>query len=116
MVRVIRFVPRTKAEARATLDQLIAGPGQYAGALTQPIPSTTFVNRLAIAGGVAEVDLSAAFLSSPSREAAVRSITLALTTFPSISKVRITIDGADLGAHWGAVFSGPLARPGLNAE
>ncbi|HEY1012413.1 MAG TPA: GerMN domain-containing protein, partial [Herpetosiphonaceae bacterium] len=84
MVRVIRFVPRTKAEARATLEQLIAGPGQFAGALAQPIPPSTAINRLAISGGVAEVDLSAAFLASPDRAAAARSITLALTTFPSV--------------------------------
>jgi spore germination protein GerM len=113
---VIRLVPRTVAEARATVEQLIAGPGRYAGALGHPIPAGTTINALRISSGTAELDLSAAFLASPDRDGAVRSLRLALTTFPAVSSVRIAVDGTPLGSLWGAEYGGALGRPPLNVE
>jgi hypothetical protein len=40
MVRVMRLVPRTKAEATGTIEQLIVGPGPYGDVLAgqSPVP------------------------------------------------------------------------------
>ncbi|WP_124033442.1 GerMN domain-containing protein [Herpetosiphon llansteffanensis] len=115
-VRVMRLVPSTKTEARATIDELIRGAGRYSNVVSSAIPSTSQVRRLVIVDGVAQLDLSAEFSQTSNPRAAVDALVLALTSFSSVQQVFITIEGQSLSAIWGESFSNPFTRPELNPE
>jgi germination protein M len=120
-VRVTRLVPRTQSVARATVNELLDGPGsQYAGLLAQPIPQDTalidiYFDREA-APGTLVVNLSAAFAQAPEREAALETLVLSLTNLSTVERVDVRVDGQPLGDIWGADFAGPFERPPLNPE
>ncbi len=115
-VRVMRLVPSTKTEARATVDELIRGAGRYSNVVSSAIPSTSQVRRLVIVDGVAQLDLSAEFTQTSNPRAAVDALVLALTSFSSVQQVLITIEGQPLSATWGEALSNPFTRPQLNPE
>lgn len=115
-VRVMRLVPSTKTEARATVDELIRGAGRYSHVVSSAIPSTSQVRRLVIVDGVAQLDLSAEFSQTSNPRAAVDALVLALTSFGSVQQVQITVEGQALSSIWGVTFSNPFIRPQLNPE
>ncbi|NJK33120.1 MAG: GerMN domain-containing protein, partial [Deltaproteobacteria bacterium] len=45
-VRITRLVPRTQGVARATVEQLLQGPGTYADVLAQPIGAGSALNTI----------------------------------------------------------------------
>jgi len=115
-VRVMRLVPSTKTEARATVNELIRGAGRYSHVVSSAIPSASQVRRLVIVDGVAQLDLSAEFSQTSNPQAAVDALVLALTSFSSVQQVQITVEGQSLSSIWGATFSNPFVRPQLNPE
>jgi germination protein M len=122
-VRVMRLVPRTQSVARATVNELLNGPGsQYAGLLSQPIPQDTALINVYFdteaAPGTLVVNLSAAFAQAPNREAALETLVLSLTSnsLPTVERVDVRVDGQPLSDVWGADFTGPFERPPLNPE
>jgi hypothetical protein len=69
-----------------------------------------------INAGVAELDLGSGFLQASNQRQAVDSILLALTTFPSIQQVRVSVDGTPLAAFWGRLrrrISPAALKPGV---
>lgn len=120
-VRVTRLVPRTQSVARATVNELLDGPGsQYAGLLAQPIPQGTALIDVYFdteaASGTLVVNLSAAFAQAPEREAALETLVLSLTNLSTVERVDVRVDGQPLGDVWDADFAGPFERPPLNPE
>lgn len=83
-------------EAQALLQELLKGP--LGEGLTNAIPLGTTLEKLAIRGNQAVVDLSGSYstLSGVALTLADYAITLTLTQIPEIVSVRITVDGAGL--------------------
>ena len=115
-VRMMRLVPSTPALAQATVEQLLIGPAPYTDVLAQPFPVDTRVQRVAISNGLAEIDFNAAFLDTTQRTQAIEALTLALTSFASVDRVSVSVDGRNLAEYWGAAYRGPFKRPALNTE
>jgi germination protein M len=120
-VRVTRLVPRTQSVARATVNELLNGPGSsYAGLLAQPIPQGTALIDIYFdaeaAPGTLVVNLSAAFAQAPDREAALETLVLSLTNLSTVQRVDVRIEGQPLADVWGADFAGPFDPPPLNPE
>jgi hypothetical protein len=78
---VRRTVPATRAVAAAALGQLFAGPTdrERAIGLTSEVPATTVLERLAIAGGIATVDLRPC--------PPLAQVVFTLTRFPTVESV-----------------------------
>ncbi|MFA6354173.1 MAG: GerMN domain-containing protein [Candidatus Paceibacterota bacterium] len=98
---VSRSIPQTLAVARASLEQLLQGPTMFesqAGFRTF-LGAGININSLTITNGVAYVDFSA--LSDPSGSGAcgvakiVSQITNTLKQFPTITSVKMTVNGED---------------------
>jgi germination protein M len=121
--RVTRLVPRTQGVARATVTELLRGPGsQYAGRLSQPIPQGTELINIYFdneaAPGTLVINLSAPFAQASDRQAALETLVLSLTSnsLPTVERVDVRVDGQPLADVWGADFAGPFERPPLNPE
>ena len=108
-------VAKTEAIARAALEELLRGKPQDEDHST-PFPKTAKVNAVVIKDAVATVDWSAEVLTgsggSRVEELAIQSIVYTLTEFPSITKVRFTVEGKAEGTasngraiedFWGSV-------------
>jgi len=80
--------PPTQAVARAALEQLLAGPG---AGLHSAIPAGVELEDVSIEDGIATARFSAK-LGTPTREAQGQ-IVSTLTQFPSVSAVRVEVDG-----------------------
>jgi germination protein M len=102
----VREVPETVAVARAALEELLAGPTAQRprSGLATEIPEGTRLNDVAVADGVATVDLSPEFESgggSLSMQLRVAQVVYTLTRFPSVESVAFMIDGQPVEAIGG---------------
>lgn len=102
LVPVARELPMTEDLPRRTLELLIAGPlASEDHTLDPPLPPSTRVRAFRVESATAVVDLSGEVLTDatlvgtgPRLEAlALASIANALTEFPAIEQVRLTIEG-----------------------
>lgn len=93
-----RTIPKEEGIARATLEQLIAGP--KTAALTPTLAPDTVVNGINIANGVCTVDLGRGSLShaedTDDRRLALYSIVDTMCQFAAVDKVRVLEDGEAL--------------------
>ena len=113
-----REVPETDEVARAALEQLLLGPDdeETAGGLGTSIPEGSRLLDVAIADGVATVDLSGAFDGggggSASMFTRLAQVVFTLTQFPTVDGVRLRIDGQDVETFSaeGIVLDGPQDR------
>ncbi len=119
LVPVQRIVPQTVAVAHAAVQQLLAGPtaAESAGAsrLVSAIPSGSRLLDIALANGIATVDLSGQFESgggSASMFARLAQVVYTVTAFPSITGVRFRLDGQPVTtfSSEGIVLTGPSVR------
>lgn len=106
-------VSRAGRAPRDALRSLIAGPTsiETAKAYRSSVPRATRVRRLSVYGGLATVDLDAAFVAGQSDEslvAAVSQLVKTLTSFRQVSRVRLLIAGRTIRR---AVSGIPLDRP-----
>ena len=92
-----RRVPGTRAVARAAVDQLLAGPtpGEARDGFASAIPVGTRLRGIGVSGGVATVDLTGEFSGGSSTATTMRvaQIVYTLTQFPSVTSVRVRVDG-----------------------
>lgn len=107
-----------ETKLRAAYGALLAGPsaGERALGVASEIPSGTTLRGLAVAGGVAVVDLSADVArggGSSSMQGRVWQLVFTGTQFSGVSRVRILIAGQPrqaLGGE-GVIIEDPIARP-----
>jgi germination protein M len=96
----------TPRVATAAVEALLAGPtrAERASGLSSAIPAGTRLLGIAIAGGVATVDLTSEYQSgggSLSMQMRLGQVVYTLTQFPTVRAVRFRLDGAPVN-----VFSG----------
>jgi germination protein M len=107
-----RAIPKQEGIARATINELIAGPVD--ANLSPTLPAATILEDINIADGVCTVDFSTDFLTdlSSDQEAqmlALYSIVNTLTQFDSVDYVRILVNGQALDSLAGVDVSTVLA-------
>jgi hypothetical protein len=112
---VARQIPATEAVGRAAVEQLLAGPRAADGALATAVPDATRLLGLTVRDGVATVDVSGEFASgggSLSMQARLAQLVYTLTQFPTVSRVRLELDGERITTLGGEGISvdHPLAR------
>ncbi len=119
LVPVLREIPATPAVARAALTALIEGPIGSERTAFQPIstaiPAGTRLLDVAIADGVATVDLSREFESgggSSSTFGRLGQVVYTLTQFPTVTSVQFRIEGRPVTVFGseGIVIDGPMTR------
>jgi germination protein M len=123
-VRITRLIPRTNQEARQTMEELLAGPGQYHDSLTSPIPIGTELRDIAKGEtGEIVVDLTRHFVNASNRRRAIEVIVLSLTELRNpatgqrlFNRVEIRVEGHPLAEFWGEEYLNPHERPLLNPE
>lgn len=117
VVPVARQVAATEAVLRAALTELLAGPSpleQSAGIGTALPPGVELVD-VAIAGGVATVDLSSEFVEGSGtfgETARLAQLVYTATRFDTVESLELRIEGEPVetfGSH-GLVIDGPLTR------
>jgi spore germination protein GerM len=112
-----RTVPKDDTPAKSAMEELLKGPNASDGAagLQSVIPAGTELHGVTISGGVATVDLSAAFGSgggSLSMQGRVAQVVYTLTQFPTVTGVTFELDGVPamtLGGE-GLVLDHPQTR------
>jgi hypothetical protein len=119
LVPVHREVPHTLAVATAALNALFAGPtaGEASSvpAISSNVPAGTTLLGVSVAGGIADVDLSAEFESgggSASVLGRLAQLTYTVTQFPTVDAVRLYIEG-ELATEFsseGVIIDAPLTR------
>ena len=116
LVPVLREGPATRAVATAAMAALLDGPTESeGGAMSSAVPGGTRLLGLAVADGVATVDLSSEFESGGgSASAFIRlgQVVFTLTQFPTIKSVVFRIEGRTVTVFGseGIVLDGPQAR------
>ncbi len=123
-VRVTRLVPRTTSPARATVEELLAGPGSYDNLLNSPVPAGTTLNSIMWDDQqqkILAVDLSQEFAGALDRQDALDALLLSLTELRTggeraVNAVEVSVEGEPLVDVWGPQYGGPFERPPLNAE
>jgi germination protein M len=121
-VRITRLVPRTNEIARATVEELLAGPGSSSSQLSSPIPAGTELRGIRKEGSNAIVDLTESFATASDRRAALNMLLLSLTELRDtqgariFERVEVLVESERLEEYWGSGFAGPFARPLLNPE
>jgi hypothetical protein len=118
-----RSVDATPAVARAAVEELLAGPTteEAADGLATAIPEGTTLEDLAVADGVATVDLSGSFDDgggSASLLGRVAQVVATLTQFPTIERVAFRIDGkpvTTIGGE-GVVVDPPIGRKAIEEQ
>jgi spore germination protein GerM len=123
-VRVTRLVDRTNDVARATLTELLAGPGSYGDRLYSPIPAGTALSGAGLRadGDLLVVDLSAPFRDAYNRQAAVDALVYAITELRDsagarrFGRLEILVEGRKLSDYWGRNFDRQFTRRPLNPE
>lgn len=113
-------VPETQAIARAALEELLHGTAQDEDHI-MPFPKTAKINNVVIKDTVATVDWSAEVLEASAggdvEALAIQSVVYTLTEFPTISKVRFTVEGKDSGtASNGRQIEDFWGHVGLSAQ
>lgn len=113
-----RSIPKTKAVAKAAVEELIKGP-------TQPghisvIPRNTKVLSVKIKNGLATVDFSKEVLNanvgSDGEELGIAQVVDTLTEFPTISKVKFLVEGRDKGKIDGREIQDWWGHVGLSGQ
>ena len=93
---VSRRMPANEDLPRAVLQALLAGPRTGSG-LTSPLPRGVEIRSFKLAGGVAQVDLSAAFLAEHGdTQAAETAIVETMTALPGVTSVALSVEGKSL--------------------
>ena len=112
-----RTEPATQRVGAAAVEALLGGPDSFEGGygLSTAIPEGTQLLGLAIADGIARVDLTSEFESgggSASMQARLAQVVYTLTQFPTVKGVRFSLDGEpiDVLGGEGVVIDHPLAR------
>lgn len=112
-----REIPAQEGLARATVNELIAGP-QTAG-LSPTLPASALVEGMTVRDGLCTVDFSSELTErlpadAASQKLAVYSIVNTLSQFDTVEQVRILVDGEPLsGSVDGIDLSAALAPAGL---
>lgn len=121
--RITRLVPRTNSVAKETVEQLLAGPGQYGDVLTSPIPAGTELLEISKDGSTAVVNLSETFTNASNRDAALNALVLSVTELRDIASgerifqdVVVQVAGHSLAEFWGESYGRSFPRPALNPE
>jgi len=104
VVEALRTHAPTRQVATAAVNALLAGPNraERAAGLGSQIPPGTLLNGIAIANGVARVDLSSDYqagASSRSLQLRLAQVVYTLTQFPTVSSVRFSVDGQPVLGH-----------------
>jgi germination protein M len=120
---VRRTIAATPAVARAALTTLLDGPTEEESAdgLASAIPPGTHLRDIAVADGVATVDLDRAFgegSGSASMLGRVAQVVATLTRFPTIQRVAFRIDGTPVRAIGGegVVVDPPIGRLAIEEQ
>jgi spore germination protein GerM len=93
---VSRRMPANDALPHAVLQTLLAGPRVGTG-LKNPIPQGVEIRSIQLAGGVAHIDLSTAFLDNDSQaSAAEASVVRTMTSLPGVNSVVLSVEGTTL--------------------
>ncbi|MCZ7589639.1 MAG: GerMN domain-containing protein [Gaiella sp.] len=118
-----RTIAATPAVARAAVTALLDGPtdAEAADGLTSAIPARTTLRDIALAGGIATVDLDGSFDDgggSSSMLGRVAQIVATLTRFPTIERVAFRIDGEPVEAVGGegVVVDPPIGRRAIEGQ
>ena len=94
---VSRQLPASEGLPRAVLQALLAGPRAGTG-LKNPIPEGVQIRSVQLAGGLARIDLSRAFLGNDSRtKAAETAVARTMMSLPGVSSVVLSVEGKPLG-------------------
>lgn len=111
-VPVTRMIKRTDDKAKATVEQLIAGPKN--GGLFSVLSSTVDVPKVDAANGLITVNFTDSLLG-PDHKApgeALQSVVLSLTELASDAKVQIMVGGdVKVSASDNQSYSKPVSRP-----
>ena len=120
---VRRRVPATTAVARAAMRALLAGPteAERDAGLVSAIPEGTSLRDIALADGVATVDLDGRFDEgggSASMLGRVAQVVATLTRFSTVRRVGFRLDGEPVDAIGGegVVVSPPVGRLGIEQQ
>ena len=116
---VRRTVPATPAIARAALTALLEGPtdDEREDGLSSAIPEGTSLVDIALADGVATVDLDGSFASDEeSMRSRVAQVVATLTRFPTVDRVAFRIDGESVSSLGDVDVGRPLGRLAIEKE
>lgn len=107
-----RTIPQQEGIARATINELIAGPMD--DSLLPTLPAATILDDINIAGGVCTVDFSSELLDdlpddNEAQMLALYSIVNTLSQFDSVDYVRILVNGQALDSLAGVDVSTVIA-------
>lgn len=120
---VRRTIAATPAVARAAMTALLEGPTKEEAkdGLASAIPAGTHLRDIALADGVATVDLDGSFDDGGGSESMlgrVAQVVATLTRFPSVERVAFRIDGAPVEAIGGegVVVDPPIGRAAIEGQ
>jgi hypothetical protein len=104
LVEALRTHSATRQVATAAVEALLSGPdgAERANGIRSEIPLGTRLNGIAIANGIARVDLSSDYQegdSSSSLRLRLAQVVYTLTQFSTVSKVRFLVDGEPVLDH-----------------
>jgi Sporulation and spore germination len=104
LVETLRAHTQTQAVATAAIHALLAGPtnSERAAGMHSEIKQGTRLLGIVIAKGVARVDLSSDYeagASSRSLQLRLAQVVYTLTQFPTVSAVRVSVDGTPVSDH-----------------
>lgn len=103
LVETLRTHSETRQVATAAVNALLAGPdrNERASGIGTEIPLGTRLNGIAISNGVARIDLSSDYQGGSVRSLQLRlaQVVYTLTQFPTVSAVRISVDGEPVLDH-----------------
>jgi Sporulation and spore germination/Kelch motif len=104
LVEALRTHSATRQVATAAVEALLAGPdrAERAAGIHSEIPSGTRLNSIAISNGVARIDLSSDYQAGASSRALqlrLAQVVYTLTQFPTVSSVRLSVDGEPVLGH-----------------
>lgn len=125
LVPVLRTVPGTVAVATAAMNQLVLGPTEKernaSPPITSAIPAGTRFLDIAIAGGIATVNLSHDFEEgggSFSVRARLGQVVYTLTQFSTVRSVAFKLDGVpvEIFSPEGIILDHPLTRADFHEE
>jgi Sporulation and spore germination/Immunoglobulin-like domain of bacterial spore germination len=110
-----RTVPRTPGAAAAAINRLFAGPNsaETSAGVASAVPAGSALRGVSITGGVATVDVASAF-AAPAARTQIRmrlaQLTYTVTQFPTVSSVRLEVNGRVVNSIDGAPVPQPAGR------
>jgi hypothetical protein len=104
LIETLRTRSETRQVATAAVKALLEGPdrGERTAGIRTEIPPGTRLNGIAIANGTARVDLSSGYQGGASLRALqlrLAQVVYTLTQFPTVSAVRLSVDGEPVLDH-----------------